>query len=290
MKRSRFPNNPFRSPAFICYSGVIGGIAVAYQRFSYLYDRLMEDMPYDEWLRFAEQCWDKYGKPRTVVDLGCGTGSIAIPLAQQGYEIYGIDLSEDMLAVAQQKAEAAQQRKPFAAGGRVTWLHQDLRDWGIGRPVDAIVSFCDCFNYLLEEEDLDRAFRQAYEGLKEGGVFLFDMHSPKQFHEYAQTQPFTLNEEDIAYIWTCDFDPGRCEIEHMLTIFSREEDNEMGSDDALTERFQRVEEVHLQRAYPLEEVQKRVKAAGFREVGCYGDFLWKKSTEDTMRAFFIAVK
>lgn len=76
---------------------------VAYNQFAYYYDRLMEGMPYAEWLEFLQQCWKQYGLPQTIADLGCGTGSLALPLAQQGHEVYGIDLSEDMLAVAQQR-------------------------------------------------------------------------------------------------------------------------------------------------------------------------------------------
>ncbi|UUZ85458.1 methyltransferase domain-containing protein [Paenibacillus sp. P26] len=222
---------------------------------------------------------------------GRGTGSIAIPLAQQGFEVFGIDLSEDMLAVAQEKAEREQRRMPFAPGGSVTWLQQDMREWELGRPADAVISFCDSLNYLLEEGDVARAFRCTYEGLKPGGIFLFDMHTPGQLHAYSEARPFFLNEDDIAYIWTSDFDPSRCEIDHALTIFVREGAyDETGSDDALTERFQRVEELHVQRAYALDWIEETLREAGFAEVQCYADFLWKKPTEETQRFFFVAVK
>ncbi|KZE75646.1 class I SAM-dependent DNA methyltransferase [Paenibacillus elgii] len=264
---------------------------MAYEQFSYLYDRLMEDMPYDDWLHFAHQCWDKLGTPRSVVDLGCGTGSIAVPLAQLGYEVVGIDLSEDMLSMASQKAESAQRSKSFPAGGSVMWLQQDMREWELGHPVDAVISFCDCLNYLLEEEDIERTFKQVYDGLAPGGVFVFDMHTQSQLQSYAESQPFFLNDDDVAYIWTCDFDPGRCEIEHELTLFVREGDAwAEGSDDAITERYHRIEELHVQRAYPLDWVQERLRAAGFSETACYADFSFEAPKDDTQRAFFVAVK
>ncbi|MDQ1912873.1 class I SAM-dependent methyltransferase [Paenibacillus sp. GD4] len=262
---------------------------MAYEQFAHIYDRLMEDMPYEEWLAFARQCWQKHGMPRTVADLGCGTGTISIPLAEQGLEVFGIDLSEDMLSIAQQKAEDG--KRKFPAGGSVTWLQQDLRDWELGRPVDAVISFCDCLNYVTEEEELVKSFKQAYAGLRDGGVFCFDMHTRHQLQSYAEGQPYFLNDDDVAYIWTCDFDPGKCEIEHELTIFVREESSlEYGSDDAVTPRFHRVEELHVQRAYDLGWVKERLREAGFREVECYGDFTWSKATEHTQRAFFVAVK
>ncbi|MGG2199265.1 MULTISPECIES: class I SAM-dependent DNA methyltransferase [Paenibacillus] len=261
---------------------------MAYERFSYVYDRLMEDMPYEEWLQFARQCWDKYGTPRTVVDLGCGTGSLAIPLAMLGHEVIGIDLSGDMLTIAQQKADTAQREAPFAKGGKLTLLQQDIREWTIGKPADAVVSFCDCLNYLLEPDDLADAFRQTYAGLAPGGIFAFDMHTPYQLQSYWESQPFMLNEDDVAYIWTCDFDSERCEIEHELTVFVKEDEG--AKRESAGERFIRVDETHRQRAYPLDQVTLLLKAAGFHDISVYADFLWKKPTEDTQRAFFVAVK
>jgi SAM-dependent methyltransferase len=263
---------------------------VAYNQFAYYYDKLMEEMPYAEWLDFLRQCWDKHGHPLTIADLGCGTGSIAIPLAQQGYEVFGIDLSEDMLAVAQQKAYEAERSHPFLGKGSITWLQQDLRDWSLLRPVDTIISLCDCFNYLLEEADIQMAFAQAYAGLKPGGIFVFDVHTQQQLEAYAEEQPFFLNEDDIAYIWTSDLDEERCEIEHALTIFSKLPAKPGDSEYEEVEHFQRLEEFHVQRAYELPWLRKELLAAGFSDVECYGDFLWQPVTEATQRAFFVVRK
>lgn len=81
----------------------------SYRKFAYVYDELMQDMPYPDWLRFARQAWDQYGMPHTVAELGCGTGSITIPLVNSGFEVAGIDLSSDMLAVARRKMETTPQ-------------------------------------------------------------------------------------------------------------------------------------------------------------------------------------
>jgi SAM-dependent methyltransferase len=264
---------------------------LAYDVFAYHYDRLMEDMPYDEWLDFLCQCWDKYGQPQTIADLGCGTGSIAIPLAQQGREVFGIDLSDDMLAVAQNKSLEAERSRPLPGSGSVTWLQQDLRNWRLLEPVDTVISLCDCFNYLLEEADISQAFAQAYTGLKAGGIFVFDMHTPYQLRAYAETQPFFLNDDDIAYIWTSELSPDRCQIEHALTIFVQESSDPTENGKADTgERFRRIEEYHTQRAYPVKWIEEQLQAAGFNEVDCYADFMWKPVTDTTQRAFFVARK
>ncbi|GIP39556.1 methyltransferase [Paenibacillus sp. J31TS4] len=249
---------------------------MAYRQFAYSYDRLMEDMPYGAWLRFAEECWERFGRPERVVDLGCGTGSLSIPLAATGLKVIGIDLSEDMLAVASSKSEQV----PLSAGGTLDWIQQDMREWELPGTVDAVLSFCDCLNYLTEEEDVAQTFRQTAAALRPGGLFAFDVHTVRQLAEYAETQPFLLDEEDIAYIWTCDFDEERTEIEHALTIFARE-----GSG-----LFRRYEETHIQRAYPLDRLERMLSEAGFSEIRVTADFTWTPADSATGRAFFTAVK
>jgi SAM-dependent methyltransferase len=252
----------------------------SYGQFALVYDQLMEDMPYVDWLGFARESWSRYGMPSSVVDLGCGTGSLSIPLARSGFHVYGIDLSSDMLSVARSKWDETPEQAVRPRAGTIRWLQQDMRDWGIGEPVDSVLSFCDCLNYLTEEADIEAAFRATYRALKDGGSFLFDMHPPSQLIRYAAEQPFVLDERDIAYIWTCDFEEQRCQIEHNLTIFAREKDA----------RFYRFEETHHQRAYDPQWVVAALRRAGFRTVDEYADFEFKPRNAGSERLFFAAIK
>lgn len=256
---------------------------MAYGKFASVYDRLMADMPYDRWVAFAEACFERFGRPGTLADLGCGTGSIAIPLAQMGCRVYGIDLSDEMLAVAQEKSSRL--RRLSAGGGshgEALWLQQDMREWELDVEVDAVISFCDSINYLTEPEDVEALFARTFEGLKPGGWFAFDVHTPRTLEDYAENQPFVLNEEDLAYIWLCGLDEETCTIEHELTFFAREP----GGDGP----FERFEEIHTQRAYPLEQLKLMLEQAGFRQVAMYADFGWDQADGETARAFFVAVK
>jgi SAM-dependent methyltransferase len=255
----------------------------AYRQFATVYDRLMADMPYPEWLRFARECWERYGMPATVADLGCGTGSIAIPLARSGFTVYGIDLSADMLTAARGKWEETPQQAIRPHAGSIRWLQQDMRNWELPEPVDSVISFCDCLNYLLEEEDIEATFASTFAGLRNGGVFLFDVLPPSLLVRYAEEQPFVLDERDIAYIWTSGLDRDRMEIEHRLTIFSREGPER----DA---RFVRFEETHVQRAYDPDWIAGALRRAGFSRVDRYADFQLKPPGPHAERLFYAAVK
>ncbi|WP_081756609.1 class I SAM-dependent DNA methyltransferase [Gorillibacterium massiliense] len=245
----------------------------------------MEDMPYREWLAFLEECWNRYGRPETIVDLGCGTGTLTLPLASSGFRMTGIDLSEEMLAAARMKEETMLPGLTSSAGGRVEWLQQDMREWELPRQADAAISLCDCLNYLTDDEDLITAFRQTFAGLKPGGRFIFDMNTPYRYQGYAEEQPFVLDEDDIAYIWTCELEETTCEIEHHLSIFVREQ-GEKGARDL----FYRFEEMHRQRGYDIQWIETALREVGFARVEAFADFTWRPADEETERAFFVAVK
>lgn len=255
----------------------------SYRKFAYVYDELMEDMPYPDWIRFARTAWERYGMPRTVVDLGCGTGSISIPLVNSGFEVTGIDLSADMLSVARRKMESTPQGVRLFREGSVRWVQQDMREWNTPEPVDSVISFCDCLNYLLEEEDLVRTFRRTYEGLKLGGSFLFDVHHPNTLIRYEEEQPFIWDDPNVSYMWTCERDAYRNEIEHHLTIFAREEESGPGL-------YRRFEETHVQRAYDPKWMKSELLKCGFKDVTCYADFELVEAEDDAARLFFVAIK
>lgn len=220
--------------------------------------------------------------PKSVVELGCGTGSITIPLVNSGFEVTGIDLSADMLAVARRKLEDSANGNRLFREGSIRWIQQDMRSWELPEQVDSVISFCDCFNYLLEEDDIRAAFTKTYAGLKEGGTFLFDVHHPSTLIRYDEEQPFVLDERGVSYIWTCALEETRCEIEHHLSIFARDE-----KDPSIYRRF---EETHVQRGYDPEWMKTELIKAGFRDVKCYADFEWVEAGSDASRLFYVAIK
>lgn len=244
-----------------------------YGDFAEYYDLLMQDAPYDKWMEiFMQIVQQNQMNPHWVADLGCGTGTISIELAKRGYRVFAVDLSEDMLTIAEGKWEGSQQNLIF--------LQQDIRELCLSCPVDLAVSFCDTFNYLLEEEDLIQAFRAVYQHIKQKGLFIFDMHTPFHLKNRLGNEVFYDLRREISYIWQSTYDEKRCLVEYDITFFAEIEER----------LYRRFQETHYQRAYPLENVVAWLKQVGFKRVEAYADFTLEKPSETTERVFFVAHK
>ncbi|HJV44390.1 MAG TPA: class I SAM-dependent methyltransferase [Bacillota bacterium] len=243
----------------------------SYHALAAVYDQLMGDAPYDQWIEFAQKQWAHLGlKPRTVIDLACGTGTITSLLVEYGYQLIGVDLSEDMLAVTYDKLKEK--------GRSIQLYQQDMRELKVPSSVDAIVCFCDSISYLTEDLDVQKTFHRVYEALNPGGVFLFDIHSPYKVNEVFGNETYTLSEEDIAYIWQC-YSLGNDTVQHELDIFVKED-----------EFYQRYEEIHQQRGYSTTSIQQWLMEAGFVEIESTADFLEQQPAENSERLFFRAIR
>lgn len=247
---------------------------MTYQQFAGLYDRLMEDAPYDMWMSFFSHAVDQYGvgDSRNVLDIGCGTGEITTRLAMSGYEVQGIDLSEEMLMMARDKAEKLGLSIPF--------FQQDMRELEGFSNIDAALIFCDSLNYLRTTEDVGTAFKRTASALKENGLLLFDVHSLFKMEEIFQGETFTLNREDISYIWECH--PGEVEgsVHHDLSFFVHKGDGV----------YNRYDESHYQIAFSVDTYQNLLEEAGFEVLKITSDFSEREPSETSERLFFVARK
>lgn len=245
----------------------------AYGEFAEYYDLLMQDAPYERWMTFLEQAMARYElRPRHIADLGCGTGKLSVHLFQQGYTVTGVDLSEDMLMIAQSKWE-----RPSP---KVRFLCQDLRELVLPEPCDLAISFCDSLSYILEEDGLRAAFARVRQNLKPGGCFLFDVHSEYKLREKLGNNVFYEVGDDVTYLWQSRYDAQTSQVEYDITFFALEDE-----EDELYRRFQ---EWHVQRAYPVDVVRGMLLESGFTTVEVYADFAWDVPTETSERLFFVA--
>lgn len=234
-----------------------------------IYDLLMEDAPYGKWVEFTKKMVHRF-KPdaQSMLDVGCGTGEITHRLQQEGFQMTGIDLSSDMLTVAQQKDPRS----------NIKWMHQDMTALEGLKGYDCVVSYCDVFNYLTEDYQVQRAFDSIYYSLDAGGLFMFDVHSLDHIQEDLSGATFAEVRDDLSYIWFCDPGEKLNSVVHDLTFFVQNGKN-----------FQRFDEVHEQRGYERKVLECWLNQTGFELLGLYSDFSEKPSS-DGERWLFICRK
>ena len=242
----------------------------AYTALARCYDRLTDDVDYGKWADYVERHFRGAERPvRRVTELGCGTGSLARLLARRGYAITAVDLSPDMLAVADQKC----------AGLGVRFVCQDMSRLALLEPADAVLSCLDSVNYVTRPAALRRTFRRAYQALAPGGLFLFDVKTPAAL-EGAGGQSYLDEDEDLFCVWRGDYSPKRRVCGYGLDLFVREAD---GS-------WSRAGEYHEEYAYTPEELDGFLREAGFSNIKVYGDKTMRAPKEGAQRVFFVAGK
>lgn len=235
----------------------------AYTDFAQVYDELMDDIPYEEWCAFLLGIFRRYGvgdvavteadletvdeklrqERNTVLDLGCGTGTLTELLAREGYDMIGVDNAEEMLRIAMEKRERS--------GLDILYLLQDMRELELYGTVGAVVSVCDSLNYLLDEEDIVQTFDRVNNYLYPQGIFIFDFNTVYKYQTIIGDATIAENREDCSFIWENYYHEDEEINEYDLTVFVAE--------DLLFRRFQ---EVHYQRGYRLSQMKALLERAG----------------------------
>ncbi|CAH0308001.1 class I SAM-dependent methyltransferase [Peribacillus simplex] len=247
---------------------------MTYERFAYVYDELMKDAPYEKWLMILTAKLEQYGiGGRKVLDLACGTGEMTVELAQHGFEVTGVDLSDEMLLVANEKA--------VKLGLSIPLFQQNMAELeGLGQ-FDCVTIFCDSLNYLRDEEDIIKTFSRVHEHWKDGGLFLFDVHSIYKMEEIFRDNTFAVNGEEVSYIWDCFPGEEPYSVEHDLSFFVRDDESGL---------YDRFDELHYQRTYPVEQYKKWLEQAGFTVSEVLADLEDAPLEAETERILFVASK
>ena len=226
----------------------------AYEAFADVYDALMDDVDYDAWAEYYLELLDRQGvAPRTLCDCACGTGSLSVRFAERGIRVTGCDLSDEMLARAQQKARRS--------GVQVMFVRQDMRALTLPRPVDALVCGCDGVNYLLDDPGLRAFFESARAAIRPGGALAFDISTPYKLEHVLGNGFFGEERDDVAYLWSNRFDGGSRTVTMDLTFFVRQNDD----------LYRRFVEVHIQKAHEPEHLAAMLSDVGFSNIRVFGD-------------------
>jgi ubiquinone/menaquinone biosynthesis C-methylase UbiE len=247
---------------------------MSYEHFAYLYDELMKDAPYEEWVEFVQKKVNLYDVPGDqLLDLGCGTGELSIRLAKVGFSVTGVDLSEDMLAVAHAKAEEA--------GVKIPFFEQNMADLEGQGDFNIITIFCDSLNYLPSEEDVFQTFSNVFQHLTDQGIFMFDVHSLYKMNQVFINQTYALNEDHIAYIWNSFPGEKANSVEHELSFFVLDE---------AAGKYDRYDELHFQQTFPIKQYSSWLEYAGFEVLEVTADFNSTEPEPNSERIFFVARK
>ena len=243
----------------------------AYQNLASSYDRLTNDVDYAGWVDFAQAILDREGlKPRTVADLACGTGSATRILAERGYRVTAVDLSEDMLTEAMDKC-ADLPNLP-------TFVHQNLAELRLPRAVDMAVCFLDSLDYILDPADCEAAIRRTYQALNPGGIFIFDVNTPEKLRA-MDGQVFLDEDDDVYCVWRGEFDDDTNICSYGMDLFQRQ-----------GEVWHRSFEEHREYAYTPEQLKQYLKDAGFTSIRIYADRRMEAPGEQEQRIYVKARK
>ena len=244
----------------------------AYEKFAQVYDLFMDNIDYEEWADYITDHLKKYGiEDGLVLELGCGTGTMTGLLADRGYDMIGVDNSGEMLAEAMEKR--------MESGQDILYLQQDMQEFELYGTVRAIVSVCDCVNYVTEKNELQEVFRLVNNYLDPKGMFIFDLNTRYKYEQMGETT-IAENREEASFIWDNYYDPEEEINEYELAIFIPE-----GEDSDLYRKF---EEVHYQRAYDLAMVRRLLEEAGMEFVTAYDAFTKDVPKPESERIYVVA--
>lgn len=289
-----------------------------YSGFATVYDMFMDNVPYEEWADYLHGLLIENGvKDGIVCELGCGTGKMTRKLRDFGYDMIGIDLSQEMLQIATEQENELESinskrygkcakdtqstKKRSKEKGEILYLNQDMREFELYGSVAAIVSVCDSMNYITEKEDLLRVFKLVNNYLDPGGVFIFDMNTPYYYRKILGEQTICDNRENGSLIWENYYDNETKINEFDITIYisrngnqnSKPKKKNQATDKTSTsgnESYLRLEETHYQRAYTVSEIKALLKKAGLTDIKTYEVMTRETPNSKSERVYFVSHK
>lgn len=235
---------------------------MSYENFAYYYDSLMDPQFYEDYYQFIiKNCqFDE------VLELGCGTGEMAIRLAKDHKTVFATDLSTDMLEVTKQKA--------MSENVNLMLQRVDMSDFSTSHQVDLILCLCDSLNYLLDVEDVLKTFINVFRSLKEHGTFIFDVDSLYKMNVIFKDYYEKEEDDEFTFEWRVEsLDDGY--IHHHVYIEDKIE-NEIVNED------------HYQKTYSVSQYLYWLNEVGFSDIKYYSDF--GDYHEDCERVIFVCQK
>ena len=235
-----------------------------YNNFARVYDTFMDVVPYKKWAEYIDEAFKNHGIPEgaLVLDLGCGTGTMAFLMAGKGYDIIGIDASSDMLSAAYHKK---------GKKDKVLFLNQNMMSLDLYGTVDAVYSTCDALNYMLTEEDLLSVFKNVAMFLNPEGIFIFDLKTEYKYRQMGENSYWDTKGKK-SYVWKNSYNSITKINQYTVQFFDEEGEN--------------FTETHMQRAYNIETVTSIAKNAGFNVVAAEDNYTKEPADRESVRVTY----
>jgi len=238
-----------------------------YAALAEIYDFAMRHVNYGRWARYVHAVFERHGfHPKTVLDVACGTGTLALELSHSGYTMSGVDREEAMLAVARRKADRAH--------ADIAFERRDMRSLDDLGPFDAVLCLYDSINYLCEQEEIATFFQNIRRILRADGPLVFDICTERNSLGYFRDSTERERGSGFSYTRNCRYDPeARIQFNHFQIRF-----------DGKREVF---EETHSQRIYRFAEMLELIEESPFELLAAYDGFSFRPGSEDANRIHFV---
>lgn len=243
-----------------------------YSVFARYYDDLTANIDYVKRGEYFHEIIKKFKatKENILLDLACGTGSISEVMAGLGYDVVGVDLSDEMLGMAIEKK--------FDSGLNIQYLCQDMRQLDMYGTIDVTICALDSINHLASLDDVRKVFENVAFFSEQEGLFIFDVNTRYKHRHILANNTFTYETEDVYCVWENTLVPETDEVKMNLEFFEREENG----------LYSRSSDSFSEKAYSEEDIERLLKNAGFEVLAKYGDDTFAPPTETTQRIVYAA--
>ena len=242
-----------------------------YSDFASVYDVLTENVNYEKRAEYILKLFKKHGHiPQNMIDAACGTGSFSVMFAKSGINVIGVDFSEEMLCMAQNKA--------FSENLSIPFICQSLVNLNTGKKYDSAVCLLDSLNHIISEDDLQTAFLKISESLTDDGIFIFDVNTIYKHSEILKDNTFVIEKENLFCVWQNELVDNDI-VEITLDFFTNQNNS-----------YQRKSDFFAERAYSHEHILKMLKNARLSFLSVYDDMHFCAPLENSERVFYVAKK